>query len=108
MSNDLTYSNPRLSAEIDNWPNGKHRVVATFAIERHPTRGERATRTTTGKPKVLTYARKARIVDADNGRTYIAELTFSHVSIMRADMKFQEETIFPDNPRFDMAMALFA
>lgn len=102
-----TYSNPRMSANIDNWPNGKHRVVAIFSIEQ-TSRGERAVRVTTGAPKKLTYAVKARIVDGDDGRTYIAELTqYGHVSIMRGDMKFQEESIHSDSPRYQAALALF-
>lgn len=101
-----TYSNPRMSATIADWPNGSRRVTAVFSIEQTK-RGERGVRTTTGAPKMLTYARKARIVDGDDGRTYIAELTLTHVTIMRGDMKFQEETIFPDDPRWPAMLALF-
>lgn len=89
-----TYSNPRMSAVIENWPSGNQRVTATFTIESHPTRGERAVRVTVGAPKRLTYARKVRIVDGDDGRTYIAELTaYGFVTIMRGDMKYQHEVI---------------
>ena len=103
-----TYSNPRLSATIEDWPSGKHRVTAHFAIETTK-RGERGVRTTTGAPKTLTYARKARIVDGDDGRTYIAELTlYGHVSVMRGDFKFQEESIHPGDARYPAALALFA
>lgn len=102
-----TYSNPRLRAVIDNWPNGSKRVTAVFAIERNG-KGERAIRTTTGAPKALTYARRARIVDGDDGLTYIANLTmYGHVSIMRGDMKYQHETIFEDDARYPSARALF-
>lgn len=112
----ITYSNPRMFAEIGNWPIGHSRTTATFRVEYSPARGERATRFTlnpkTGKPnatKVLTYSHKVRIVDGDDGRTYIAEYssTFHFVTIMRSDMKFQEETLFPDNARFAAVMALF-
>ena len=103
------YSNPRMSATIENWPSGSKRVTANFEIERHPKRGERAVRITTGAPKVLTYTRKARIVDGDDGRTYIAELSsYGFVNIMRGDMRYSEETIHPGNDRFAMAFALFA
>ncbi len=68
----MSYSNPRTSAVIPDWPSGSQRVTATFSIEAHPKRGERGVRTTTGAPKTLTYARKARIVDGDDGRIYIA------------------------------------
>jgi len=43
----MNYSNPRLKAIIENWPNGSRRVTATFEIEHDPKRGERAVRTTT-------------------------------------------------------------
>ena len=103
-----TYSNPRLSATIEDWPSGKHRVTARFAIEQNG-KGERGVRVTTGAPKTLTYARKARIVDGDDGCTYIAELTmYGHVSIMRGDFKFQEESIHLNDARYPAALALFA
>lgn len=104
-----TYSNPRMRAVIDGWPNGSKRVTAVFAVERDPKGGrERAVRTTVGAPKKLTYANKVRIVDGDDGRTYIAELTaYGFVSIMRGDMKFQHETIHMDNPRYSEVHALF-
>ena len=104
-----TYTNPRMSATIDNWPSGSKRVTAQFAIEADPKRGERATRTTTGATKKLTFARKARIVDGDDGKTYIANLSmYNHVSIMCGDMKFQKECFFPNDAGFEQARALFA
>ncbi len=102
------YSNPRMSAVIENWPIGSKRCTATFEIEQ-ASKGERGVRTTVGAPKKLTYARKARIVDGDDGRTYIAELTmYGFVSIMRGDMKVQHETVFADSPRYAAVHALFA
>ena len=110
------YSNPRMEAVIENWPSGRHRTTATFRIETHPTRGQRGTRFTigprTGQPsaiKTLTYARQARIVDGDDGRTYIAELTmYGHINVMQSNMQFQaEDAIFPDNPRYATMRALF-
>lgn len=103
-----TYSNPRLRATIDNWPIGSKRCTATFMIERN-SKGERGVRTTVGAPKKLTYARKARIVDGDDGRTYIAELSiYGHVSIMRGDMKFQHEVVYDNDPRYAAILSLFA
>ena len=103
-----TYSNPRMSATIGNWPSGQHRVTATFTIEQNPKRGERGTRTTTGATKKLTYARKARSVDGDDGRTYIAELTmYGFVTIMQSNMKFNEETIHETDSRYPQVRALF-
>lgn len=105
----LKYSNPRTSATFDDWPSGSKRVTAHFSIEVHPTRGERAVRVTTGAPKKLTFARKMRIVDGDNGRTYIAELSsYGFVTIMRGDMNFNEEVVHAGNPRHAELLALFA
>lgn len=105
----MIYSNPRMSATIENWPHGSQRVTARFTIEVDPKRGERGIRTTTGAPKKLTYARKARIVDGDDGRTYIAELSmYGHVTIMEGNFKFNYETIFDNDPRHDELLALFA
>lgn len=105
----MKYSNPRMSATIENWPSGSKRVTARFEIEQHPKRGERAVRTTDGAPKKLTFAKLARIVDGDDGRTYIAELTiYGSISIMRGDMKFQHETIHSRDPRYSEALELFA
>jgi hypothetical protein len=111
----ITYSNPRREAVISDWPIGGTRTTATFAIETAPGKGQRGTRFTidpkTGKPsatKKLTYARRARIVDGDNGRTYIAELSsYGFISIMRGDMKIQEETIHRDDTRYQAVLDLF-
>jgi len=104
-----TYSNPRREAVIDNWPMGsQRRGQARFYIESSK-RGERAVRVTDGAPKKLTFARKARIVDGDDGKTYIAELSmYGHVSIMQGNMKFQETTVFPTEARYPELLALFA
>ncbi len=102
------YSNPRKTAVIENWPHGSQRVTAYFSIEADPKRGERAVRVTTGAPKKLTFARKMRIVDGDDGRTYIATLTdYGHITIFKGDMKFNEETVFEREPRYPELLALF-
>lgn len=104
----LKYSNPRMEATIPNWPSGSHRVTARFAIEQSA-KGERAVRTTDGAPKKLTYAKMMRIVDGSDGRTYIAEYTmYGHISIMRGDMKFSQETVHPTEPRYAEVLELFA
>ena len=105
----MNYTNPRMKAEIENWPSGQHRVKAIFEIEQNPKRGERAIRTTTGAPKKLTFAEKARIVDGDDGRTYVLELSrmFGHISIMKGDMKFQHEVIFEGDERYPELVKLF-
>jgi hypothetical protein len=111
-----TYTNPRLEAIIPDWPSGQHRTTATFRIERDRTLRERATRTTvdprTGresKPKVLTYAHTARIVDGDDGRTYILELVAggSHIRVVQSNMQYEAEpAIFPRDPRYAELLAL--
>jgi hypothetical protein len=109
-----TYTNPRMTADVENWPGGRdERVTAHFTIER-TNRGERAVRTTSGgrwakpAPKKLTFATKMRIVDGDDGRTYIAALTgYGHITIHRGDMKYTEESVFETDPRYADLRALF-
>lgn len=111
----LLYSNPRMHAEIANWPmGGSHRGTATFTIETRPGKGERAIRVTRrddGKQsagKMLTFALRTRIVDGDDGKTYLACLTeFGHVSIHQSNMQFSQEAIFPADPRYAAVRALF-
>ena len=95
------YSNPRTFAVIENWPSGSRRVKATFYIETTP-KGERAIRVTTGDPVKLTYARRMRIVDGDDGRTYIArDHGHGMVSVFRGDMKFEHEIAHAVGQRSD-------
>ena len=103
------YSNPRMSATIENWPHGAHRVTAHFSIEQHPKgTAERAVRVTTGAPKKLTYALKMRIVDGDDGRTYIATLSeYGHITIFKGDMKYNHEVVYERDPRHADLMKLF-
>ena len=109
------YSNPRKSVTIEDWPSGSMRAVATFTIEAHATRGERAVRQTvnpkTGRlnaPKKLTYARQMVFVDGDDGRLYVLELTGSgFISVMRGTFDTQEETIFQHHEDYDGLRALF-
>lgn len=101
------YSNPRMNADFDAWPSGKNRVRCSFHIERNA-RGERAVRTTTGAPKRLTFADCVRIVDGDDGRTYLMEhsLAYRHITIMKGDMKYQHEVIFERDPRYAKYVAM--
>jgi hypothetical protein len=49
-----------------------------------------------------------RIVDGEDGRTYIAALSaYGHVTIKRGDMKFDHETVFERDPRYPELLALF-
>jgi hypothetical protein len=113
-----TYSNPRMEAVITGWPyNRTERTTATFRVEIASPCRERGTRFTidpkTGKPsavKALTYASKVRIVDGDDGKTYIAELNAGYlmISIMQSNMKFQQESISSTDPRYSELMKLFS
>jgi hypothetical protein len=102
-----TYSNPRMRAVIPDWPDSGRRVTATFEIETVEGRGQRAVRTTTGKPKKLTYATRMRIVDGSDGQTYIAEQHGSYVQIRQGNMKYSEDLIWSHSPRYAELQALF-
>lgn len=98
----ITYSNPRMHAEFNDWPlGGSKRGRCVFNIEYAPKRGFRVTRTTTGKPKVKTYGGQACIVDGSDGRTYIlqkAPMQYGFITISRSDF-MDEGTVWPDgNP----------
>lgn len=111
------YSNPRMSATIENWPSGSYRVTANFTIEQHEKRGERAVRTTIDpwskrprSPKQLTYAKKARLVDGDDGRLYIAELRpySGAIAFIRGTMDYYAEDAIPEtDPRHAELLKLF-
>lgn len=103
------YSNPRTVAVFEDWPYGQLRTRCTFQIEHVPGKGDRAVRTTVNpkngrinKPKLTTFASVARIVDGDDGRTYVLELVrgCSHLHVWQSDLQHDEEVIFPDNPRY--------
>ncbi len=68
----LTFSNPRRKATFTDWPlSFTKRGECTFEVHNMGKKGERVSRTTTGKPKFTTYASKAAIVDGSNGKTYL-------------------------------------
>src|SRR5260370_22097090 len=112
----MEYSNPRMKVAIPDWPTGNQKTTAFFEIEQHPKRGERATRVTinpkTGRPhapKVLTYATRMRIVDGDDGRTYILVLSqYGSLSVMQSNMQFQAEEIDRNDPRRERLLDLCA
>src|SRR5882672_4282353 len=109
----MKYSNPRMTAVIEGWPYGRFQTTARFHIETNGNK-QRAVRITvdpkTGRdtaPKKLTYANKARIVDGDDGRTYIIEWSnWGFISVMKGDMKFSHESINELDPRFAEVRAL--
>ena len=74
----ITFSNPRLRAEIQNYPiGGSQRGLCVFEIQYIPkgkAKGWKFFRTTTGKPKgTIAAGGKGCIVDGDNGRTYLIQ-----------------------------------
>ena len=78
VENTITFTNPRMFAEIEDWPIGRQRCRARFTVETHPKRGQRVSRVTenktrTGwnKPKTVTYAARFIIVDGSDGRLYL-------------------------------------
>ena len=83
----LTFSNPRLRAEFDDWPlGGSKRGRCVFEVVKDK-RGWRTSRTTTGKPKWTTYSGQAAIVDGSDGKTYILQVAqgFGFIKVMRSD-----------------------
>ncbi len=88
----VSFSNPRLRAEIPDWPlGGSKRGLCVFAMEHHPKRGYRFTRTTTGKPKTSTYGGKLAIVDGSDGRTYIIQ----HAGMYQAIVVWRSDFMNP-------------
>lgn len=98
----VKFSNPRLRAEIQDYPlGGSKRGLCVFNVEYKPSKGWRFTRTTTGKPKANTYGGKAAIVDGDNGRTYCIQFAgaFDFIKVYRHDFMCAspEDTGTPHN-----------
>lgn len=111
----MEYSNPRMSATFHDWPYGTHRTTCTFEIERSG-RGERCVRITVNPkthletaPKALTYAVAQRIVDGDDGKTYIiCKSIYGTISVMQSNMQLQQESIAPEDGRFAALNAMFS
>jgi hypothetical protein len=113
----IRFSNPRLRAEFSGWPNGRRGgCLCVFEVERHPVRGWRFVRTTTGKPKLGTYGGPACIVDGSDGKPYLlhhAGEGSPFLSIYRGDMKLASKetgveygTVWPDHqPEFFAQLA---
>jgi hypothetical protein len=87
----IKFTNPRLEAVIENWPlGGSKRGTAVFKVEQTISKGMRVSRTTTGKPKPTTYSDQMRIVDGDNGKTYILSLSTKYgmsITVKSSDMQ---------------------
>lgn len=98
----MKFSNPRMTAEFTDWPlGGDRRGTCVFVVESHPKKGQRIARTTTGKPKYTTYAQQARIVDGDDGRTYLLFWSTQYSSAVRVcSSDCQHDASFPDLPSY--------
>lgn len=100
----MKYSNPRLTAEIDDFPiGGGHRGKCVFKVEDGGKKGFRVSRTTVNRhggwnnPKYSTYGGRAAIVDGEDGKTYIIRHVhhYDAIDIMRHDlMNALEGTVF--------------
>lgn len=104
----LTFSNPRLVAEFDDWPSGRHKVKCKFDFESHPKRGMRIRRTTThpngtwNNPKLDTFGGPGAIVDGSDGKTYVLQFASlrDFIYIKRSDF-MQEAAVFPRDHQFE-------
>ena len=112
----LTYSNPRTVAEFSDWPFGRDlKTPCAFTVETVAGKGQRVSRVTidpkTGRacaPKRTTFARRAVIVDGDDGKTYVLALTmYGLVSVMQSNLQFSQESLGPEDPRFNSIRAFF-
>jgi hypothetical protein len=112
----MNYSNPRMQATFADWPYGRElKTTATFAVESKPGKGQRVSRITLdprngrpSAPKTTTYGCAARIVDGDDGKTYVATLTvYGQVYIMQSNLQFSEESVFEGDPRYPALAAMF-
>jgi hypothetical protein len=96
--NQVTYSNPRISAQVDD---------AVFEIEIDAKRGQRAIRKTNPMRK-LPFARFARIVDGDDGKLYIVVLSRSgNIIVWRGTMRRPHEIVQADEMRHSDLLTLF-
>jgi hypothetical protein len=97
--NQVTYSNPRISARIDD---------VVFEIEMDAERGQRAIRYQTNKTRKLPFARFMRIVDGDDGKLYIVVLSFAgNVIVWRDTMRRPHEIVQADEMRHSDLLTLF-
>ena len=116
----VKFSNPRKLAEIADYPlGGDKRGKCVFEVEDGGKKGQRCKRTTTGKPKVDTYATAVVIVDGDNGQTYVLKYSDNYstksVTVARHDFKNASgedtgkphgATFYPEDERYAELLAL--
>lgn len=106
-----TFSNPRTEALIEDWPFGRQTCKARFEVETDK-RGmqrvarytENKTRTGWNKPKRTTYAKQWKIVDGDDGKTYLVEFSNTYgarITVTPGTMKFTHESVSIDGDEAD-------
>lgn len=91
----ITFSNPRLIAEFDDWPiGGTARGKCRFEVL-HEKKGWRVRKATTDKdgnwckPKLTTFGGPAAIVNGSDGRTYVIQdcREYGFVNVWGGDLK---------------------
>lgn len=113
----MNYTNPRKFAQFNDWPSGNKRVRCTFQVEQG-SKGQRVRRVTDKpgcpgvecSPKLTTFADKVLLVDGDDGRIYIMQLSnqYGMISVTCSDMKYSHETIpRGDDSRYAQYLAMF-
>jgi hypothetical protein len=107
--NQVTYSNPRISAQVKNWSSGVTQTdFIIFEIEINDKHGQRATRKRTGRIRRLPYAKFMRIVDGDDNKLYIVALSFDGtIAVWHESMRQQAELVYPDEFRYSELARLF-
>ena len=93
----ITFSNPRLHAEFNDWPSGSRRVKCTFHVEHHSKHGWRVTRQTEHYAlKKTAYGGKPAIVDGSDGRTYLLQIAdmYNFITIYSSDLRSANTTAF--------------
>ncbi len=92
-------TNFRKEDTIADWPlGGNKRGSAVFAHESNK-RGQRISRTTTGKPKRSTYYLRVCLADGSDGKThYVGWSAYGFLSVMSCDMQHSNFSIFDGDP----------
>ena len=112
----MKFSNPRTTAVFENWPfGGSQRCRMEFKVESHSTRGERCIRTSTtannrvGKPKKSTYSTMCRIVDGDDGKTYILEYNqiYNMIQVRESNLKCTAGTFYREDINYNELWLMF-
>jgi hypothetical protein len=101
----IKLSNSRQEATIQDWPMGRKRLTAVFTVQspdKGAGRGKQRVARQLGsyKPKYTTYYLRTRIVDGDDGRTYIAAYTEYNQAVLIPGTLKSVEYYYPKSPEF--------